>query len=103
MPQVERAVEVDVVGAFNSTERRSVNAGLPAVSDPVLYLKKTNGRSRTVDAERTEVEMIFLVSNPKPYPVAVTEIGYKIRMNDMVMGEGTTTREYLIPGNGGGR
>ncbi|MFB6167472.1 MAG: LEA type 2 family protein [Haloferacaceae archaeon] len=102
-PQVERDVETNVVGAFNSTERRPVNASLPAISDPVLYVEETSGRWGTVNSERTEVETAFLVSNPKPYPVVVTEIGYEIRMNGVVMGEGSTAREYVIPGNGGER
>jgi LEA14-like dessication related protein len=102
-PQVERDVETNVVGAFDSTERRPVDAGLPAVSDPVLYVEETSGEWGTVNRERTEVETEFLVSNPKPYPVAVTEIGYEIRMNDVMMGEGSTAREYVIPGNGGER
>jgi LEA14-like dessication related protein len=102
-PQVERGVETNVVGGFNSTERRPVNASLPTVSDPVLYVEETSGEWGTVNRERTEVETEFLVSNPKPYPVVVTEIGYEIRMNDVVMGDGATDREYVIPGNGGER
>lgn len=101
-PQVERDVETNVVGAFNSTERRPVDAGLPVVSDPVLYVEETAGEWGTVNRERTEVETEFLVSNLKPYPVAVTEIGYEIRMNDVVMGNGSTAREYVI-GPGGER
>lgn len=96
-PEVEREVETDVVGAFNSTERRPVNAGLPVVSDPVLYVEETSGEWGTVDAERTEVETDFVVSNPKPYPVPIAEVGYEIRMNGLRMGQGTTAREYVIP------
>lgn len=99
-PKIERTVETDIVSAFDSTERRPVNAGLPVVSDPVLYVEETSGEWGTVDANRTEVETSFLVSNPKPYPVAVTQVGYEIRMNGIVMGEGVTDREYVIPPGG---
>jgi len=99
-PEVERGVETNVVGAFNSTERRPVNAGLPVVSDPVLYVEETSGEWGTVDANRTEVETDFVVSNPKSYPVVITEIGYEIRMNGIRMGQGATTREHVIPPGG---
>ncbi|ESS06819.1 MAG: conserved secreted protein [uncultured archaeon A07HB70] len=99
-PEVEREVETNVVGAFNSTERRPVNLSLPVVSDPVLYVEETSGEWGTVDANRTEVETDFVVSNPKPYPVPIAEIGYEIRMNGIRMGQGTTAREYVIPPGG---
>jgi LEA14-like dessication related protein len=99
-PQVEREIETDVVAAFNSTERRPVNVGLPLVSDPVLYVEETSGEWGTVNADRTEVETGFLVSNPKPYPVPIAEIGYEIRMNGVAMGSGTTAREYVVPPGG---
>ncbi|MFB6079423.1 MAG: LEA type 2 family protein [Haloferacaceae archaeon] len=96
-PQVQREVTTNVIGGFNSTETRPVNANAPLVSDPVLYLNETSGRWGNVTRQRTEVETQFVLYNPKPYPITLTRIGYRVRMNDVRMGNGSTTRSYVIP------
>lgn len=97
-PQVERTIETDIIGGFNSTETREVNANRePVVDDPVLYVNRTSGEWGSATEERTTVETRFVVYNPKSYPVTVSEIGYDVRMNDVAMGEGSTNRSYTIP------
>lgn len=96
-PAVEREVETDLLSALNSTETREVNADHPLVSDPVLYVNETSAEWGEVTDERSEIRMEFVLYNPKSHPVALTEIGYDIRMNDVAVGEGATERSVVIP------
>lgn len=96
--QQEKRVETDLIGAFASEETRPVNASRPPVSDPVLYVNRTTAAWGDVTDERTPIDTSFLVYNPKTVPYAVTEVGYTVTMNGIVVGEGSSDREYLIEG-----
>ena len=99
-PKVERSIDTDVIGEFNSSERRPINVDRPLVEDPVAYIERTNATWGEVSSERTPIEMRFVVSNPKSVPITVTEVGYDVTMNDVAMGEGATERTYVIPPGG---
>ena len=98
-PPIEREVSTDVISQFNSTETRPVNASQPFVSDPVMYVNETSASWGEVSGAETPIDMRFVVYNPKTMPVAVTEIGYNITMNDVKVGNGTTDREHVIEGH----
>jgi LEA14-like dessication related protein len=93
-----RTVETDILGAFNSTETRPVNADKPFVSDPVLYINETRGSWDRAATNRSEtpIEMTFDVYNPKSVPYTVTRIGYRTYMNDVRVGSGETDSGALI-------
>lgn len=97
LPQ-EQTVETDIIGEFRSTEDRPVNADHPLVSDPVLIVRETDARWGNVTNETTPIGTEFVVYNPKTTPYAVTEVGYEITMNGVSVGNGSTDREYVIPG-----
>ena len=93
-----RTIQTDILGAFNSTETRPVDAGRPIVSDPVLYINETRGswdRDGLTEAE-TPLDVEFDVYNPKPVPYAVTKIGYTTYMNDVRVGTGETESAVVI-------
>ena len=96
-PEISRSIDTDLLSAFNSTETREVNANATVVSDPVLYVNETRAEWGNSTDERTALELTFVVHNPKSYPVAVSELGYDISMNDVSVGEGATESEYVIP------
>jgi LEA14-like dessication related protein len=96
-PQITRSIDTDLLSSFNSTETREVNADAPVVSDPVLYINETSAEWGETTQDRTALNLTFVVHNPKPYPVVVSELGYDITMNDVDVGEGTTNSEYVIP------
>ena len=94
----DRTVETDIIGQFNSEETRPVNASSPVVSDPALYINETRGawdRANVTESE-TPLDIEFDVYNPKPYPYAVSRVGYTTRMNDVTVGSGSSERGYLI-------
>ncbi len=90
-------IETDIIGEFNSTETRAVNANVPLVSDPVLYVNETSANWGTVTPEKTPIKMRMRVYNPKQVPYTVSEIGYEMTMNEIAVGNGTTKRPYTIP------
>lgn len=97
-PPVKRQVETDIISQFNSTETRSMNASQPFVSDPVAYVNETSAHWGEVTESETPIDMRFVVYNPKTTPLAITEIGYNISMNNVSVGNGTTDREYVVEG-----
>jgi LEA14-like dessication related protein len=97
IPQ-QQTVETDIIGQFRSTEDRPVDADHPLVSDPVLIVRETDARWGNVTNETTPIEMEFVVYNPKATPYVITEVGYEITMNEVDVGNGSTEREYVIPG-----
>ncbi|WP_252700627.1 LEA type 2 family protein [Natronosalvus vescus] len=92
----EQTVETDLLSAFNSDETRPVNAERPVVDDPFLYVNRTRGQWGGVDQRHTELELEFDIYNPQSYAVPMTELGYEITMNDVVIGEGESNREYVL-------
>ena len=96
-PTVTRDVDTDIISEFNSTETRPVNANRAFVSDPVLYVNRTTAEWGNVTESTTPVRLAFTVYNPKSYPVAVSELGYDVTMNDVDVGEGATESGYVIP------
>ncbi|MFC6726275.1 LEA type 2 family protein, partial [Halobium palmae] len=97
-PEVSREIRTDLIGGFDSNETRPVNANRPLVSDPVLYVNETSAAWGDANESATPIDMDFTVYNPKATPLALTEIGYTVTMNDVVVGEGATNRSYVVPG-----
>ncbi len=95
-PRIDRTINTSIIAAFNSDEDTPIEAEQPTVSDPVLWLNRTAGEWGEVDNETTEIDMAFDLYNPNPSPVVVSNLGYEIRMNDVVMGEGSTDKSVAI-------
>jgi len=96
-PKIDKTINTSIIAAFNSEEDQPIEANKPAVSDPVLWLNSTSGSWGSVDNETTEIDMAFELYNPNAVPVAITELGYEIRMNNVTMGEGATAKSAAIP------
>ena len=94
---VDRPIQTDILSAFNSTETRPVEATVPLVSDPVLYINETGATWGDVSRARTPIPMALTVYNPKEVPYVVTEIGYTITMNGITVGTGASDRSTTIP------
>jgi len=89
-------ITTDVISQFNSEETRPVNANRPLIEDPVLYINETSAAWGSVSQSGTPIDMAFTVYNPKQVSYTITEIGYNITMNDVQVGEGTTSEPYVI-------
>ena len=95
-PQIERSVNTNVIGGFNSEEDRPLEIDRPFAPEPVLWLNSTSGEWGAVTNETTEIDTAFELYNPNPTPIAISEIGYEIEMNDVTMGEGATDSPVTI-------
>jgi len=65
----------------------------------VLFVNETSASwdREALSAEETPIDMGFTVYNPKSYPYAVTEISYEIRMNGILVGEGSSDDVATVP------
>ncbi|UIO99272.1 LEA type 2 family protein [Halobaculum sp. CBA1158] len=95
--QVTREIDTSIVEAFRTSEPTPLNADAPVVSDPVLYLNRTEAEWGEVNDETTGVEMTLYLHNPKSYPITLSEVGYDIYMNNVTMGGGEAGRTTTIP------
>ena len=95
----KREVETDLIGQFNSEETRPVNADdpPPVMSNPVLYVNRTSAEWGTVTREETPIDMAFQLYNPQTLPYTISELGYEITMNGVLVGEGQTEDIAAIP------
>jgi len=101
---VERSIETDLIGQFDSNETRPVEVedstltATPLVKNPVLYVNETSADWGDVSRERTPMNVEFVAYNPQLYPLTVTEIDYEITMNDVLVGEGSSeTNAAILP------
>jgi len=95
-PQITRSINTSIIAAFNSDEDHPIEANQPALLDPVLWLNSTSGSWGEVDNETTEIDMAFDLYNPNPAPIVISNLGYEIRMNNVVMGAGSTDKSTAI-------
>jgi len=97
----EETIETDLLAGFNSTEPRPVDANVPFVRDPVLYLNETEGAfGGNVTSEATPINMSFTLYNPKEWPFVVTTVGYEVSMNGVDVGAGETDSSTVIAPGG---
>jgi LEA14-like dessication related protein len=100
IPGVERSISTDIESAFDSSETRPINAGRTLVDDPVLFINETSGTWGDVTDSTTEIDMEFVVYNPKPHAIPVSELGYNMTMNDVTVGSGISESTVVIqPGS----
>ena len=95
----EKEVETDIIGQFNSNETRPVRSedSPPVFSDPILYVNRTGAEWGNATEAETPINMEFLLYNPQTTPFTVTELGYEITMNGVLVGEGATDDLAAIP------
>lgn len=68
-----------------------------AFGRPVFVVKETNARWGQATRERTPIHASIRVTNLLSVPLPITEIRYTVRMNGIVVGQGTAGRQMLIP------
>jgi len=96
IPSNDREITTNIDGALDSDQTRPINANRALVSDPMLYLNETSGSWGDVNDSVTEIEMAFVVYNPKSYAVPVSELGYNMTMNGVAVGSGQSKETTVI-------
>jgi LEA14-like dessication related protein len=67
------------------------------MSNPVLFVNRTSANWGTVTREETPIDMSFQLYNPQTFPYTISELGYEITMNGVLVGEGQTEDIAAIP------
>ena len=67
-----------------------------AYGQTLLVVNETDAHWGNVTANRTPIEASATVTNPTPIPVPITEIGYTIRLNGIVVGQGTAGEQTAL-------
>ena len=70
---------------------------LRAYDRTVLIVDETDAEWGTATENRTPINASATVTNPTRLPVPITEIGYTIRLNGIVVGEGVAADQTVIP------
>ncbi|ADB61388.1 Protein of unknown function DUF1511 [Haloterrigena turkmenica DSM 5511] len=89
----ERTVRTDLLEPLrtNQTQR------LRAYDRTVFVVDETDAEWGNATENRTPIDASATVTNPTRLPVPITEIGYTIRLNGIVVGEGVAAERTVIP------
>jgi LEA14-like dessication related protein len=88
-----RTVQTDLLAPLESDQQRQV----AAFDRTVLVVTETDAEWGTATRERTPINGSVTATNALPVPLPVTEIQYTIRMNGIVVGQGTAAQQTVIP------
>ncbi|MFC7316251.1 LEA type 2 family protein [Halomarina halobia] len=88
-----RTVETDLLEPLRTGENRRITAS----NRTLLIVNDTDARWGNATVERTPIHASATVTNPTPVAVPVTDIEYTIRMNGIVVGNGTAAEPTVVP------
>ncbi|WP_254531889.1 LEA type 2 family protein [Natrinema gelatinilyticum] len=88
-----RTVRTNLLEPLRTNETQQVQAG----GQTVFVVNETNAQWGTATSNRSPIDASATVTNPAPVPVPITEIGYTVRLNGIVVGQGVAARQTVIP------
>jgi LEA14-like dessication related protein len=86
-------VETDVLSGLNTTDPKP----LTVKGQPVGTVREVRANWGTATTERTPITVTARIENSAPRPITVSDLAYDVRMNQIIVGNGTDTTEYRIP------
>ncbi|NUB92767.1 LEA type 2 family protein [Haloterrigena sp. SYSU A121-1] len=89
----ERTVRTDLLEPLRTNQTRRFRA----YDRTVLVVDETDAEWGTATENRTPIDASATVTNPTGLPVPITEIGYTVRLNGIVVGEGVAADQTVIP------
>ncbi len=91
-----RTVQTDLLKPLQANQSQQFEA----YDRTVFVVEETNAQWGNATEDRTPIEAEATVTNPTRLPVPITEIGYTVRLNDIVVGEGVAAEQTVIgPGS----
>lgn len=91
-----RTVRTDLLEPLRTNESREFRA----YDRTVFVVEETDARWGDATENRTPIEASATVTNPTRIPVPIAEIGYTVRLNGIVVGEGVAAdRTVVAPGS----
>jgi LEA14-like dessication related protein len=89
----ESTFETDLLGGLGSTNPQP----LTIEGQEVGTVLETRAEWGEATVERTPVEVSVRVENTAPVPITISDLGYDVRMNDVVVGNGTSSGSVQVP------
>ncbi|HKL29993.1 MAG TPA: LEA type 2 family protein [Natrialbaceae archaeon] len=89
----ESTVETDVLSGLTAGDARPLTLD----GQRVGTVHEVRAEWGTATTDRTPVELTVRIENTAPVAIIVSDLGYDVRMNDVVVGDGTTATEHRIP------
>lgn len=72
------------------------NQRLQVAGQTVLVVTETNAQWGTATVARTPIDASATVTNPTPLPVPITELRYTVRLNGIVVGQGSAGQQTVL-------
>lgn len=88
-----RTVETDLLAPLQTTENRRFQR----FGRTLLIINKTTANWGHATVNRTPLHASATVTNPTPVPIPVADIGYRIHMNGIRIGQSTLNQQTVIP------
>ncbi|WP_245977678.1 LEA type 2 family protein [Halopiger aswanensis] len=91
----DRTVETDLLEPLQTNRSQQIQA-----SDRTLFVvEETDAQWGNATTNSTPIQAEATVTNPTDIRVPITEIGYTIRLNDIVVGDGIAAEQAVIEPN----
>ncbi|QCS41116.1 LEA type 2 family protein [Natrinema versiforme] len=87
-----RTVQTDLLEPLQTDERREFRAS----GRTLFVVEATDARWGNATANRTPIEASATVTNPTPLPIPIAEIGYTVRLNGIVVGQGVAGEQFVL-------
>jgi LEA14-like dessication related protein len=89
----ESTVETDVLAGLTAGDARPLTLD----GQRVGTVHEIRAEWGTATTDRTPVELTVRIENTAPVAITVSDLGYDVRMNDVVVGDGSAATEHRIP------
>ncbi|MFA9417278.1 LEA type 2 family protein [Natrinema sp. HArc-T2] len=87
-----RTVHTDLLEPLETNESQR----LQVANQTVLVVTETNARWGNATVTRTPIDASATVTNPTPLPVPITELRYTVRLNGIVVGQGSAGQQTVL-------
>ncbi|QSW99408.1 LEA type 2 family protein [Haloterrigena alkaliphila] len=88
----ERTVQTNLLEPLRTNQSQRVQA----YERTVFVVEETDAQWGNATSNRTPIDASATVTNPTGIPVPITEIGYTVRLNGIVVGEGVAADRTVI-------
>ncbi|ELY68736.1 LEA type 2 family protein [Natrinema versiforme] len=87
-----RTVQTDLLEPLRTDERREFRAS----GQTLFVVEATDARWGNATENRTPIDASATVTNPTALPIPIAEIGYTVRLNGIVVGQGVAGEQVVL-------
>ncbi|SEW17156.1 LEA type 2 family protein [Natrinema salifodinae] len=86
-------VQTDLLAPLQENRSREYRAA----GRTLFVVEETDAQWGNATPNRTPIDASATVTNPTSLPIPITEIGYTVRLNDRVVGQGVAGEQIVLP------